>query len=189
MKDDTVYYTHKGEDRPLIYITNYGDVTIKKGDKLKIYGYNVFIDGVFDYDFDHRPVAGISNLVSCVNLVTKPSTRDEMVDILINKVLKGLEKTPLEYQQAKIKTINDNLPKRSFYMAKYNFTNTYRPVDFVEYRDGIHVLKSGDDDAYSLPFNIGWYIYHNNYKILPEGSTECSAKEYDELPEPYEYKQ
>lgn len=171
-------YTHKGEKRPLIYISNYGDVYIKEGDTVWVEGERVYHSGTFNYPDYHRYLCYVSNLVN--NFIYGFDLSDvEYESILFDKILGGEEMTPLEYDQKCIEEIKNNLPHRDVTIARYQFSNSFRPTDSFEYKDGIYIR---DEYTYYNPIDLAWYMYRNLYKLLPEDVKVCDAKLWEDLP-------
>ena len=170
-------YIHKGEDRPFIYVTNYGDIILKDGCIVTAENDRVYVSGVFEYPEYHRYCCYLSNVV-CPWTYGFGLSNDKMSEILENDILKGTELTPLEYDNKRISEIVQNLPKRDLYLSHYQFSNQIRPTSFYKFEGGSYIK----DEFYSYtPDELAWYIYRNLFKVLPEGITKCDAKLWESL--------
>lgn len=175
-------YKHTGHPRPLIYISNYGDVILKEGDTLRIEGQYVYISSVFNYPDYHRHACYLSNLVD-YSIYGICLSEQEQTDILLDRILLGGENTPLEDDILCISQIESNLPQRDLYISHYQFSNQIRPTTHIKYKEGLYYK---DEYSYWKPGDFAWYIYRNLYKVLPEGITECDAKLWENIPHMYD---
>lgn len=180
MKKNFIY---KGVKRPLVRVPNFGNIYMEDGDEFMVYGKCIFKKGLFEYGKDHRKMCYLSNIF-CLEYGLIHEDGDEGYLKHFEDILNGNKITPLEYANKCIESIANKLPKRDLYVAGYNFSNSYRPVYLYKY-DEESDTYNGSNIENKKAIDLAWYMYYNLLKLLPEGVTSVSAKEYEELEELY----
>jgi hypothetical protein len=168
-------YIYKGKKRPFIYISNFGNVYLEKGDVIKYNEKYVYIDRIFNYPDYHRHLTHLSNFIPLKNHFQSTNLNDIEY---FESILKGVNKTPLELQNEKILKLSKLVPKSNFNLAKYNFSNNFRPVYQYEYKNGKYYgsnVEGGSD------IDVAWYMYRNLFIVIPSETTEINAKDFNEI--------
>lgn len=185
MKDIKIVY--KGKKRPLIYISNFGDVYLNDGDVLTItidsHGTaRVYKQDVFNYkDSGHRYMCYLSNLMHYEKYGFL-NTTEEMIEIF-KEMLLGNSLTDLEFDLECIQKIAERLPKKDIVFVSYNFSNQYRPTHEYTYKEGLY---NGSNINNKPAESLAWYVYRNAFRLLPDGVTEINAKDFEKLGYLYE---
>ncbi len=185
MEDIKIVY--KGKKRPLIYITNFGEVFLNDGDVLTITIDNhgtarVYKQDVFNYkDEYHRYMRSLSNLIP-YQIHGLANKNEKNIKILKN-MLAGNSLTSLEYDLECIEKIAKRLPKKDIIFAEYNFTNQFRPTSKYTYKDGLY---SGSNINNKPAESLAWYVYRNAFRLLPDGMTKINAEDFEKLNYLYE---
>jgi hypothetical protein len=175
-------YIHEGEDRPLIYLSNFGEIYLKKGDIITQEKDYIYHSRIFNYPEYHRYLCYIDNLVC----IFEYGLNQNKTDILFTKILREHNKTPLERDIEHIEQIYTNLPNKDITISHYQFTNNYRPCTELEYKEGLYINKRYTDLVYTKK-QLAWHIYRNMFKLLPNNEKECSAEKWKSLPYLYDH--
>lgn len=170
------YLVYSGETKPFIYIPNYGNVNLENGDVFQI-----------DTRYDSVNLIRLPFIrMQLGNFVSYPFYEfpNDKVEFL-KEILTGSKLTPLEFDNKCVEQIVTKLPKKDFYMVKYQFSTDFRPTMKILFEDDVykHRIFGCGYDVHKL----ARFIYRNMFKILPDNVVECSAKLYEDLEYLYDY--
>lgn len=170
-------YIHKGDKRPLQYVTNHGNVYLNEGDVITIRGKYVYKSDVFNFENGrHRHMCYVQNLIPWLRYWYIVEDTDRVS--FIEKMLNGEYMTQLEDDIDCINQIASSLPERDLIIAHYQSTTNYRPTSSYTFKDGLY---NGMNISNKPAVDLAWCMYRGLFRLLPEGIVEVDCNEFEKL--------